>query len=334
MTLQRVLGKGLDRLVLRTMSRFVASTDYTLDRAEGETILAESGLGDPSRFFPSLPPLTDHELSTRLIEERPLYSVSEFRLRSPVQDALPPNDLMTVRRFRPRRHRRGRVIVLHGAMVRSRFPWDRMARQLAERDIEALVPSMPDHFERTPAGEYSGQYLVGGHLVRGPQLIRQGVTDVRALVRLLRSEGDEPIGIVGFSMGGLIGGWTITPEPLDFAVLAEPAVELAPIVYETDLGEVARRSLGQSGWSSEDAARWLKALSPVSSYPLLPPDRLLLVLPEHDCFVPPHAVERAWELWGRPDMERYPAGHISLFILRRPWRDILVFAERWCPPRD
>jgi len=87
MTLQRVLGKGLDRLVLRTMSRFVASTDYTLDRAEGETILAESGLGDPSRFFPSLPPLTDHELSTRLIEERPLYSVSEFRLRSPVQGA-------------------------------------------------------------------------------------------------------------------------------------------------------------------------------------------------------------------------------------------------------
>jgi len=52
--------------------------------------------------------------------------------------------------------------VLHGAMVSKRFPWDRMARQLAERDIEALVPSMPDHFERTPSGEYSGQYLLGG----------------------------------------------------------------------------------------------------------------------------------------------------------------------------
>jgi len=53
---------------------------------------------------------------------------------------------------------------------------------------------------------------------------------VRTLVRLLREEGDEPIGIVGFSMGGLIGGWTITVEPFDFAVLAEPAVELASIV--------------------------------------------------------------------------------------------------------
>ena len=38
---------------------------------------------------------------------------------------------------------------------------------------------------------------------RGPQVIRQGVTDVRALVQFLREEGDEPIGIVGFSMGGV-----------------------------------------------------------------------------------------------------------------------------------
>ena len=87
MTLQRVLGKGLDRLVLRTMSRSVASMDYSLYRAEGETILAESGLGDPSRFSPSLPPLTDQKPSARKVEERPRYSVSEFRLRSPVQGA-------------------------------------------------------------------------------------------------------------------------------------------------------------------------------------------------------------------------------------------------------
>jgi len=330
---QRLVGKGLDRLVLRAMSRAVGTIDYSLDRAQGESILAQSGLGDPSRFFPPLPPQIDLELESRQLEERTRYSVSEFRLRSPVPGVLPPNDLMPVRRFRPHGKRRGWVIVLHGAMVSARFPWDRMARQLAQRDIEALVPSMPDHFERTPSGEYSGQYLLGGHWGRGPQVIRQGVTDVRALVRLLRAEGDEPIGIVGFSMGGLIGGWTITLEPLDFAVLAEPAVELAPIVYETPLGQVVRRSLRQSGWSPEDAREWLRALSPVWSDPLLPPDRLLLVLPEHDWFVPPNAVERAWERWGQPRMERYPAGHISLFLLRRHWKDIVAFVEHWCPTR-
>jgi len=71
----------------------------------------------------------------------------------------------------------------------------------------------------------------------------------------------------------------------------------------------------------------------VWSDPLLPPDRLLLVLPEHDWFVPPNAVERAWERWGQPRMERYPAGHISLFLLRRHWKDIVAFVEHWCPTR-
>ncbi|MBC8447134.1 MAG: hypothetical protein H8D78_05240 [Chloroflexi bacterium] len=135
-------------------------------------------------------------------------------------------------------------------------------------------------------------------------------------------------------MGGLTGGWTITLEPLDFAVLVEPAVQLDPIVFETRLGDVARHSLGQAGWSEEEAKEWLRALSPLWSQPLLPPQRLLLMLPEHDCFVPPHAVERAWECWGQPQLARYPAGHISIYLLRRPWRDIFSFVEHWCPPAE
>jgi len=101
MTFQRVVGRALDRLVLRAMSRVVGGIDCSLDRAVGETILAQSGLGDPSRFFPPLPPQTALRLETRQLEERRHYSVSEFRLLSPVPDALPPNDLMAVRRFRP-----------------------------------------------------------------------------------------------------------------------------------------------------------------------------------------------------------------------------------------
>ena len=75
---------------------------------------------------------------------------------------------------------------------------------------------------------------------------------------------------------------------------------------------------------------WLRALSPLWAKPLLSPERLLLVLPEYDRIVPPQVVERAWEHWGRPPLMRYPAGHISIYLLRRPWQDILAFIERWC----
>jgi len=332
MTIHRLLGEGLDRLVLRTMNRIVGNADYAVSRTEGESFLIRSGLGDPSRFFPTPSQQPPQQLQSRLLEEQPRYVVNEVRLPSPVATAPPPNDLMAVRRFCPRICPRGRVVVLHGAMVSSRLPWDRLARQLAKRGIEALVPSMPDHYERTPSGEYSGQYLIGGHLPRGLDIIRQGVTDVRSLVRRLRQEGDQPVGLVGFSMGGLIGGWTIALEPLDFAVLAEPAVELDPIVFETPLGKSVRHSLGQAGWSEQEVREWLRALSPLWADSLLPPERLMLMLPEYDCFVPPHAVERAWQRWGQPQLRRYPAGHISIFLLRSLWKDILAFVEQWCEP--
>lgn len=333
-TLQRLFGQGLDRLVLEGMISRVRRGDYVVARQEGEKMLNECGLGDPRRFFPPLPAEPAREVGVRLLEQRPRYTVSQWRIASPFPGAVPPNDVLATRCFRPRQRPRGRVLVLHGAMVRSRWPWDWLARRLAERGIEALVPSMPDHYERTPPGEYSGQYLIGGHLRRGLEVIRQGVTDVRALVRRLRQEGDAPLGIIGFSMGGLIGGWTITLEPLDFAVLVEPAVQLDPIVFETRLGDVAWRSLGQAGWSEQEVKKWLQALSPLWWPPLLPPERLLLVLPEHDCFVPPHAVKRAWECWGQPRLAYYPAGHISIYLLRRPWQDIFAFVERWCLPAE
>ena len=333
MTLRRLFGQGLDRVVIESMIGVVRHGDYVVPRTEGERFLAECGLGDPSRFFPPLPPVPVQEGETRLLEERPLYAVSEVRVPSPFPDASPPNDFISVRRFRTHQKPRGKVLVLHGAMVRSRWPWDGLARRLAERSIEALVPSLPDHFERTRPGEHSGQYLIGGHLQRGLEVIRQGVTDVRALVRWLRQEAGVPVGLIGCSMGGLIGGWAIALEPLDFAVLVEPAVQLAPIVFETRLGYVVRRSLGRAGWSETEMRQWLQALSPASAQPLLPPERLLLVVPEYDGLVPPHSVERAWERWGRPPLLRYPAGHISIYFQRRPWQDILAFVERWCEDR-
>jgi hypothetical protein len=331
MTLHRLLGEGLDRLVLDAMLRLVGPGGYAVPRAEGEALLAERALGDPSRFFPSLFPPSPADIREQALEQHADYRMIQWFVPSSLRGVAPPNDWMGVRRFAPLGKPRGRVIVLHGAMASRRFPWDSMARRLAQLGFEGLVPSMPDHLDRKPAGEHSGQYLIGGHLRRGLDVIRQGVSDVRGLVRLLRQVGDAPLGVLGFSMGGLIGGWTVTLEPLDFAILAEPAVQLDPIVFDTRLGEVARRSMAEAGWTEEEVRQWLTALSPVWADALLPPERLLLMLPEYDGIVPPVAVERAWERWGRPPLTRYPAGHISLFLMRRAWRDIVGFLQTWCP---
>lgn len=332
MALRRLLGEGLDRLLLDAMLRIVGPGQYAVPRAQGEACLAARSLGDAARFFPAFVAPTLADVREQPLQQRAGYTVSHWRVPSSIPDALPPNDWMGVRRFSPLRKPRGRVIVLHGAMASRRFPWDAMASRLAELGFEALVPSMPDHLDRTPAGEFSGQYLIGGHLQRGLDVIRQGVSDVRGLVRLLRQVDGTPLGVLGFSMGGLIGGWTITLEPLDFAVLAEPALQLDPIVFDTRLGEVARRSMAEAGWSEQEVRQWLTSLSPIWADALLPPERLLLLLPEFDGIVPPQTVERAWERWGRPALTRYPAGHISLFLIRRAWQDILRFLRKWCPP--
>ena len=71
--------------------------------------------------------------------------------------------------------------------------------------MTALRLTLPYHEERKPPELERAEHLVGSNIGRTIQSMRQAVLDTRAAVRWLRQEGFERIGILGTSIGLVIG---------------------------------------------------------------------------------------------------------------------------------
>jgi len=305
---------------------------YENNLATVRTVVKEKRLGDLSRFFIPPPPAPEWRDSLRILRRGQGYLEASFVVPSPVTSPHPENNVVTGRLWRPAKgHPLASVLLLHGAMVGHYLWYNRLARRLARQGFQVVFPHLPYHFDRTPPGQIPGEFIVGGDFLQALDLVQQGVADLRSLLGRLRAESDRPLGVIGTSLGGYFAGWlAVLESSLDFAVLIEPAVDLAAILYETPLGRLARRSL--QGLSEVDQ-NWLRqgvsSLSP-GTYPLaVPLERVLIQLPLFDKIVPPQGTLTAWERWGRPPLLRYPAGHLTLFFQSRLVPDVEAFVTRY-----
>ena len=138
---------------------------------------------------------------------------------------------------------------------------------------------------------------------------RQAVWDARRLIAWIRTQGDEPVGVIGVSLGGyiaaLLGGLA---DGLRTVMLGAPVADLTALI------EHHKGSALPHEKANIALARQLgPVVSPLAFAPRVPFDGRFIYAGVVDKMVNPrHHAERIWNHWGRPEALWYQGGHADL----------------------
>jgi hypothetical protein len=145
---------------------------------------------------------------------------------------------------------------------------------------------------------------------------RQALVDARGLVGLLRGRG-APVGVVGFSLGGILAHLVMALEPLDLGISALAGGDIAGIVWESILTRAHRLAMEARGVTlSRLTALWAPG-NPTCHAERARPRQLRMVNADYDRLVPRRFTEELWHASGEPQIRWLPAGHITAFLFRR-----------------
>jgi dienelactone hydrolase len=132
------------------------------------------------------------------------------------------------------------------------------------------------------------------------------MADIRAFVNWLSEQSCPFIGLWGISMGAWLAGLAVCHDPrIGCAVLTVPVARLDRLIKEAAFCETIRCAL-------QDRPVDLCKLNLVSNRPVIVKENILLVEAEYDLFVDKEAVEELWRAWDKPEIWRFPNGHISI----------------------
>ena len=151
--------------------------------------------------------------------------------------------------------------------------------------------------------------------------MRQAVHDVRAVELWLRQRRDDPVGIVGLSLGGYIAAVIASLLPsVDFVMPIVPPVSLATL--PSNLFNLSRHgSVSDGAPLSVDALNAAYRVHSPLTYSLrVPRERVLIVAGRGDRIVPPEHPHALWRHWGEPAIHWYSGSHCA------PFRRSSIFA--------
>jgi len=127
---------------------------------------------------------------------------------------------------------------------------------LLKAGYNVALPAHPFHFERTPAGTYSGELMVSGDVRLTVEAFRQAVSDLCALVNWLGSDGPSGgrrVGMLGYSLGGYLAALVAClRDDLGAVVVAAAGDSVVSPILETRLGINVREDLASSGMDRRD----------------------------------------------------------------------------------
>lgn len=141
------------------------------------------------------------------------WTLEDDRLRFPSPAPGPDrfNNVTSARVFEALPKRRAVVVVPQwNADAESHVGLCRLIQRLG---ITAVRLSLPYHEERRPPGMRRADFMVSPNLGRTLQATRQGVLEVRQLVRWLRLEGYSRVGVMGTSIGSCVSYLAFVHDP-------------------------------------------------------------------------------------------------------------------------
>lgn len=188
------------------------------------------------------------------------------------------------------------------------------AQHLHELGLNLAFPTLPFHGKRKPSSTAMAG-MPGLDVLDNLHGLAQAVWDVRQLLLLLRERTEQPIGVMGLSLGGLVTATLASLDDLHAALLLVPAVDLPTLMIEAGerIGELEPSSVERADRSRPV----LRPVSPLALTPRVAEDRRFLVAGTLDQFSRPGSQAVAlWRHWDQPEIHWYHGGHVSLFWAR------------------
>ena len=213
------------------------------------------------------------------------------------------------------------MVLLHSLFSASDVGYAHWAGVLNRLGWTAVFYDLPYHFRRRPKGTWSGELVFGGNLIRSAEAIRQSVTEVRMVTRMLKAAGAPEVGLWGRSLGGWVGGLVLCHEPeLACGWLVQPIPDVATAIWDSEGGWVLRRQMEQRGFDRERAERLFPLVCPSHGKLRLAANRVLIVGGTYDSVAPPMKLRRLAEGWGGAHYREVAQGHIGYQAMPNSWR--------------
>jgi pimeloyl-ACP methyl ester carboxylesterase len=182
-----------------------------------------------------------------------------------------------------------------------------------ELGLNVVLPVLPLHGPRT-VGWRSGDGVVSGAYLDTVHVQAQAVWDVRRLLRWIRAEGGERVGVYGVSLGGQTAALLAALEPdLDCVIAGMPAadsVHLARWNVPWFVMTLAERL----GIRWDHVEQLLRVTSPLAMLPQVARERRFLFAGLADRLVPRDHLHALWHHWERPSIGWYAGSHVSFLL--------------------
>jgi dienelactone hydrolase len=240
----------------------------------------------------------------------------DVRFRSPVETPHRENNTVHAELFRPEKGGPFPcVLVLHiagGDFRLSRF----LASSLAYRGVAALFVHLPYYGERRPKGVRVRMLSMDLDLT--VHSMRQAVLDLRRACDWIAGQPDldgRRIGLLGTSLGSLVGGLAIAIEPrIDHGCLILGGARLDELIWHST--EPAARELREAwektGKTKQHLAELVRPIDPATYADRLQKRNLLLIEGAYDDVMPRVCCESLWEASGQARCVWHPCGHYSV----------------------
>jgi cephalosporin-C deacetylase-like acetyl esterase len=142
--------------------------------------------------------------------------------------------------------------------------------------------------------------------------VRQAIHEIFELKGWLREHSDQPIGLVGMSLGGYLASLC--------AGLSDDFDFLIPLVPPACMGDLAWRVYRDTGYhkagldetlTEENMRAAFYIHSPLAHPRKIAKERILIAAGAGDRIVPPEHPSALWEHWERPDIHWLRGSHMA-----------------------
>ncbi len=189
---------------------------------------------------------------------------------------------------------------------------------------------MPYHFQRSSNDSiYNGELFVTADIGRTLLSIKQAVSDLRALIKWLKSSMQGKIILIGVSLGGFLTNLTSALESeIDILISVFYANSLANAVWNTIPGKFIKKDFIQNSFSYDQLVNHWAVITPCLYQPAVSKSKILLLSAAYDRYISLEDSCRLWTNWGEPQRYIYNCGHSGIVFLRNKIRqDSLEFIK-------
>jgi pimeloyl-ACP methyl ester carboxylesterase len=212
------------------------------------------------------------------------------------------------------------VLMLHALMSASDLGYKRWAADFNARGWNAVFLHLPYHYSRRPRRHWNGELAITADLVRTGQGLRQGVTELRQLMAVLRHWGGHEFGLWSASYGGWIGALLASVErDFRFVALMEPIVDVGHAIWTSPAGGTLRRELRRLAIEPNLIERHFPLISPLQGDPLCGADRVVLCAGDYDHIAPAAEITALHHRWVGSELLRVPQGHFGYRMMPAVW---------------